>query len=261
MSRSTSKYTADTSPDVWEELKAFSNARIALGHVGNSIPLKEVLQLKLAHAYAKDAIYTPLDVIGLQEDLKVFNYPIFHLKTKVKNRDEYLRRPDLGKELDAKSISILNENTKDFDIVFVITDGLSATAVNSQIKVLLETILDALDLKDTIAIALVEQGRVAIGDPIASLLKARFSVVCIGERPGLSSPKSMGIYTTYNPTIGTTDERRNCISNVHAEGLQTTVAAKMLHYLLTKSIENEISGVNLKLNMNQILNFSRNFIK
>lgn len=235
--------------DSWSELKIHSKARIALGHVGGSLPLREVLAFRLACAEAKDAIYSELQTTKLGDDVATLGVPVFKLSTRVNNRDEYLARPDLGRRLCEQDIERLQSAKQRFDIVFVITDGLSAKAVNTNSVALLSEIIPALKSRFNLAVALVEQGRVAVGDDVGELLQARFSVVLVGERPGLSVPDSMGIYTTYNPRLGLTDERRNCISNIHAHGLSLKGAASILNFLLEQSFEKKISGVSLKMSL------------
>ncbi|SOE23391.1 Ethanolamine ammonia-lyase light chain [Spirosomataceae bacterium TFI 002] len=232
--------------DPWYKMKQFTNARISLGNVGSGMPLNEVLAFKLAHAKAKDAIFTALDIGLFRQKSKDLGLDLVEYKSQIVDRAQYLKRPDLGKKI-AKEVR-LSKNKKT-QIVFVITDGLSASAVNKNAPKLLENILPSLTNKYQVSLALVELGRVAIGDPIAELYDADFVAVFIGERPGLSSPESMGIYTTYNPQIGFTDEKRNCISNIHKNGLQVTEAAKMLNYLIEESFRLKLSGVGLKLNL------------
>lgn len=239
--------------DNWENLKSFTNARIAPGSVGVSLPLKEVLDFKLAHANAKDSIYSELNFEVLGNELEKFNLPVFTLQSKVTNREEYLKRPDLGRKLNCESKEILQNANENFDVVFLLTDGLSAEAVNKHSINLLEIILPQTTEKYKTVIALVKYGRVAIGDETGSLLNAKFNAVLIGERPGLSSPDSMGIYTTYNPQPGLTDERRNCISNVHKNGLSYRDAASIFNYLIEQSFAKQISGVNLKVEIGKLI--------
>ena len=231
--------------DPWTSLKAHTHARIALGNVGGSLPTQEVLNFKLAHAEAKDAIFIPLNISELTQNIAYFLLPLFTMKSKIENRNEYLKRPDLGRRLDKQSVELLNKNTAPFDLIFVIADGLSAEAVNVHAVRLIQEILPDLKEKYKIGMVLVEQGRVAIADEIGELLNAKMTVIFIGERPGLSSPQSMGIYTTFAPKIGLTDERRNCISNIHPNGLSYELAAQQLISLINQSFALKYSGVNL----------------
>jgi ethanolamine ammonia-lyase small subunit len=237
-------------PQQLSALREFTAARIAIGRTGNSIPLKQSMEFKLAHAHARDAVYSILDIDGLFTRLKVFGFPILHLHSQAANRHKYLKRPDLGRLLNDDYKEQLNGNIANPDIAIIIVDGLSAEAVNgnaySLLKILIPKLLDA---KLTIGpICLVEQGRVAIGDDIASGLKARFSILLIGERPGLSAADSMGAYLTYNPQPGLTDESRNCISNIRKHGLSYKHAADKIFYLVSESFRRKLSGVGLKDN-------------
>jgi ethanolamine ammonia-lyase small subunit len=166
----------------------------------------------------------------------------------------YIQRPDLGRHIDETSSILLKENTKGFDVVLVIADGLSATAMQLHAIPFIQRIIPLLQKAGcTIApIIIASQARVAIGDAIGSILQCKVSVVLIGERPGLSVCDSMGIYTTYQPAIGLTDERRNCISNIHTNGLDYDTAAQKAMFLIENSIALKISGVHLKENTGSI---------
>ena len=234
--------------DSWQALKAFTAARIALGRTGSSIPLKETLQFKLAHAHARDAVYSTLNETELVNGLQQFNLPIHVLHSQATNRHEYLQRPDLGRLLTDLSTGHLKDGTTGFDVTLILADGLSATAINHHAVPLLQLLIPLLHQANfsLSPINIVHQGRVAIGDEIGSLLQAKISLVLIGERPGLSSPDSMGAYLTYQPTIGLTDEKRNCISNIRTEGLNYHTAALKIFYLIKESLRLKISGVALK---------------
>jgi len=237
-------------PDRWQKLKTFTKARVALGNVGTGLPLSEVLALKHAHALAKDAIVAALDLEALEKKSKEHQISCQIFKSQVRDRLDYLKRPDLGRKL-AGSNGI--DHFEKVTILFVITDGLSATAVNKNAFMVLDGVLADLKQNYSLAIALVEQGRVAIGDEVAELYQADFVAVFIGERPGLSSPESMGIYTTYHPKLGLTDERRNCISNIHADGLSGDQASVLLRYLIDRSFALKRSGIDLKIEIGDIL--------
>lgn len=238
--------------DNWSFLKNFTKARIALGNVGGALPLNEVLDFRLAHAKAKDAIFSELAVQELLEKLTALGLSPLILQSNIENRNQYLTRPDLGRSLNTASSAILKEQTTEPDLVFILVDGLSANAVNNHALAILERILPLLKTHFTYQVVLVKQGRVAIGDEVGELLKAKFTALFIGERPGLSSPQSMGIYTTYAPQKGLTDERRNCISNIHTDGLSYEMATQILFYLIEQSFLRKISGVEVKVNLNEL---------
>lgn len=240
--------------DPSELLKIQTNARIGLGNVGGTLPTQQVLNLNLDHARAKDAVFSPLNIENLQTQLSTFGLVLFLLKSRAENKIEYLKRPDFGRKLHHNFVEILINCEEKPDIVLVITNGLSAEAVNDQTFELLNLIIPEWKKKHKLALALVENGRVAIADEIGELLNAKFSAIFIGERPGLSSPKSMGIYTTFHPKIGLTDESRNCISNIHKEGLSISQSAQILNYFMEESFKNSYSGFNLKLELGKIEN-------
>lgn len=235
-------------------LKEFTAARIAIGRSGVSIPTKQSLQFNLAHAHARDAVYSELDNDGLTDNLKQFGLPVLHLHSKAGNRAEYLQRPDLGRKLKKSSTNLLKENTGEYDVVIIIADGLSATAVNEHTKGVLQVLISLLfGAKLKLApICLVEQGRVAVGDKVAHLLNAKLSIMLIGERPGLSAADSLGAYLTYNPQPGLTDESRNCISNIRSKGLPAKLAGEKIFYLVQEAFRLKLSGVGLKDNQGLI---------
>lgn len=240
-------------PDPWASLKAFTPARIALGRTGTAIPLQEVLQFRMAHAHARDAVYSLLDTDTLLTQLQNLQLPGNLLHSQAADRHEYLQRPDKGRKLNAASIDLLTSlagGPSQQSVSIVLADGLSATATNSHALLLLELLLPMLQQAaiPLTPLSIVQQARVAIGDEIGSLLKAELVVVLIGERPGLSSPDSLGIYLTYRPQPGLTDEARNCISNIRPEGLSYQAAATKLFYLIRESFRLQLSGISLKDN-------------
>ena len=236
--------------DSWESLKAFTAARIALGRVGNSIPTAESLEFKLAHAHARDAVYSVLDVEGLAIQLKALDLPVLHLQSKADNRQVYLQRPDLGRLPDEASLALVQENLLTYDICILLADGLSATAINTNAIPLLNALIPLFKgMKYRLSpLCLVQQARVAIADPIAHGLQAQLSLILIGERPGLSAADSIGAYLTYHPEPGLTDESRNCVSNIREGGLSFALAAEKIFYLVQEAFKRELSGVALKDN-------------
>jgi ethanolamine ammonia-lyase small subunit len=233
--------------DDWAELRKHTKARIALGHAGGSLPGREVLALQLAHANAKDAIDAPLDSDGICAALADFKLPVLRVESQAVDRAAYLQRPDLGGQLAPQAAELLRDSGVTCDVLFVIADGLSPQGVNLHAVPLLEQLLPALAGEQRVTLVIAEQARVAIADPIAEALGARFSAILIGERPGLSSPNSLGVYTTFAPKIGTTNERRNCISNIHQHGLSYVEAARQVLALHRASLAQQCSGVALKL--------------
>jgi ethanolamine ammonia-lyase small subunit len=267
-------------------LRSLTDARIALGRSGVSLPTQPHLAFQLAHAQARDAVHLALDVPTLQAALGALSASgtsgtsggaaaagseALALQSAAADRDAYLQRPDLGRRLSADSREALlarlsaderalvaldaatpgtpdSAAQRQHDIAFVVADGLSALAIGTHAVPFLQTVLPMLQSDGwTVApLSVVSQGRVAVADEVGQLLRARLVVILIGERPGLSSPDSMGLYLTWMPRVGLTDASRNCISNVRPAGLPLDEAARKLHYLLSEARQRQISGVALK---------------
>jgi ethanolamine ammonia-lyase small subunit len=236
--------------DSWHKLKQFTPARIALGRAGMSLPTQAYLDFQLAHALARDAVNIPLDFSSLRQRLVLQGYQSLTLQSLAENQSVYLQRPDLGRLLNASAIACLQHNrSKSFDAVVVVADGLSSTAIDHHAVPFLSVLLPELQKKDyrLPPVCLVEHGRVALGDVIAEHYAARHCIILIGERPGLSSPDSMGIYFTYQARSSiSTDADRNCISNIHNNGLSYEQALKKLLFLIDEAEKLQLSGVNLK---------------
>ena len=230
----------------WEALRRFTDARIALGRAGSSVPTAPLLAFNLAHAQARDAVHRPLDVSALHETLTSKGFQTATVRSAAPARDVYLRRPDLGRILSDESAKSLESQAKDADLVFVIADGLSSNAASMHAVPLIERTLARLDGWRVGPVVIATQARVALGDGIGSILKARIVAMLIGERPGLSSPASLGVYVTYDPVQGRSDAERNCISNVRPEGLNYDAAAFKLAYLLNEARARKLTGVDLK---------------
>jgi len=233
------------------QLRNFTSARVGLGAAGVSLPTREVLAFQLAHARARDAVHAELDIPALARELGDF----VTAHSEAHDRATYLRRPDLGRRLDTESRRRVQEKSGHFDVAFVIADGLSAQAVQRHAPRILELALPELNAAAwrIAPLVVVQQGRVAIGDEIGQLLGADLAVVLIGERPGLSSPESLGIYLTWEPRAGRTDAERNCISNIHADGLSYPAALQRLVFLLTESRRRCLSGVRLREESNALV--------
>lgn len=232
----------------WQELRQFTSARIALGCAGNSLPTAELLRLGLAHAQARDVVHLPLNAAALEESLQTVTWSTLRVHSRAPDRATYLLRPDLGQRLtDASAASLSEQVSKGFDVLFVVSDGLSPLAVQTHALPLLQTAKPLLPKTWSVGpVVIAEQSRVALGDEIGELLRARAVIVIIGERPGLSSLDSLGIYLTFGPKIGRTDAERNCISNIRPEGFPYPAAAKKLVWLLKEVHRLQLSGIALK---------------
>lgn len=233
----------------WETLRQFTAARIALGRTGSSLPTDELLRFGLAHAQARDAVHQPFDSQSLEPELFALGLDTLTVASAAPDRATYLCRPDLGRKLSEQSRQALQRLTPEpADVVLVIADGLSSKAVHRQAVPLIAALLPylrTLELKIG-PVVLAHQSRVGLGDDIAQAMKARAVAILIGERPGLSSPDSLGIYMTWEPHTKRLESERNCISNVRPEGLNYPQAAFKLAWLLEQSFQRKLSGVNLK---------------
>lgn len=235
--------------DPWQALKQFTSARIALGRTGSSLPTKEILNFGYAHAMARDAVHIALDITPLETDLHTLGLHSLVVRSSAADRHTYLLRPDLGRRLDDASRTLLQKYpvSKPIDLLLVVGDGLSSMAVTRNAAPLIEEIIQQVPDDWNIGpIVIATQSRVALGDDIGALLKARMVAILIGERPGLSSPDSLGIYLTYNPNPGCTDADRNCISNIRPEGLGYKAAARKLVWLCKQAVRIKATGVVLK---------------
>jgi ethanolamine ammonia-lyase small subunit len=235
-------------PDPWADLRRHTPARIGLGRSGVALPTAEVLRLAAAHALARDAVHVALDVATLESQLHSDGWRCLNVSSRAASRDEYLRRPDLGRRLlPADATRLQDLAAGDVDLAIVLGDGLSAVAVQRHAPPLLAALRAALGDSLTLApLVIATQARVALADEIGSLLQARVALVLLGERPGLSSPDSLGAYLTHAPAVGRTDAERNCVSNIRPEGLPSDRAAQRIAWLLREALRRRISGVALK---------------
>jgi ethanolamine ammonia-lyase small subunit len=235
--------------DLWKNLAPITQARIALGRAGASLPTREVLNFSLDHARARDAVHAPFDRNKIASEAHNLGFETLFAESAAPDRAAYLRRPDWGRSLSPASQALLADRKNAVcDLAIVVADGLSATAVHSQTQPLLAA------FKPYIAragwrvapIVIANQARVALGDEIGQRLKARVAIVLVGERPGLSSPDSLGIYVTFDPKPGRNDGERNCISNVRNDGLKHVLAAFKLAWLVDEALKRRLTGVALK---------------
>ncbi|MFZ6041910.1 ethanolamine ammonia-lyase subunit EutC [Vibrio natriegens] len=246
----------------WDKLREFTSARIALGRSGNSVPTDELLSFQLDHAQAMDAVHCTLNVDSLVAQLsdsysilKQTLEPPVVVTSKVTDRFMYLQRPDLGRQLDEASWNTLEaigkEHNTELDLAIVIADGLSSVAIQNHALPVISRLVSLMSGDEEhqwnlAPIAIVKQGRVAVGDDVGECFNAKAVLVLIGERPGLTSPDSMGMYLTWGAKRGSKDSGRNCISNVRPQGLNYDDACQRAFYLLKEARRLQLSGVNLK---------------
>jgi ethanolamine ammonia-lyase small subunit len=230
------------------DLKRFTMARVGLGRTGNSLSTRELLDFQLAHARARDAVHGPFDPYALAAEIEAGGQSAIIVNSAAHSRHEYLRRPDLGRVPDPQARQSMQKIAGPFDVVFIVADGLSPLAVQTQAAPLLREATARLDPSGwhIAPVIVAVQGRVALGDEIGSIVQASLAVILIGERPGLSSFDSMGVYLTWSPKPGRTDAERNCISNIRPEGLSIGAAAELLSLLMRDSRGRRLSGVALK---------------
>jgi ethanolamine ammonia-lyase small subunit len=224
-------------------------ARVGLGRAGAGLPTEALLDFTLDHARARDAVHAAFDVPRLAASFAALGLDPVQVSSRAPDRRDYLRRPDLGRMLDAGSHALLaGRASGPCDLALVVADGLSPTAVNLHAAGVTGQLLARLK-ESGIAIghvAIASGARVALGDEIGEILQARMVAVLIGERPGLSAPDSLGAYLTYAPRVGRTDAERNCVSNIHSSGLGSAEAAFKIGWLIGRALARRISGVALK---------------
>jgi ethanolamine ammonia-lyase small subunit len=242
--------------DPWTDLRRLTAARIGLARSGASLATPSLLEFRLAHARARDAVYAPLDQTRLSADLSALGLPVVTVASAVRDRAQYLMRPDLGRQLAPEATATLAPHAKGgHHVALVIVDGLSARAVERHAPPLLATLLPRLrtDAWRIAPLTIVRQGRVAIGDAVAQHLRARMVVILIGERPGLTAPDSLGAYLTWQPHPQTKDADRNCISNIRPEGIGPAHAAAKVFHLMHAMRARQLSGVALKDETDRLL--------
>ncbi len=231
------------------DLRHLTPARVGLGRAGAGLPTKALLEFTLDHARARDAVHASFDVAAVISGLGELGLAAFDVRSRVRDRSEYLRRPDLGRALDQASQRLLaSKSGNPCRLAVVVGDGLSPTAVNAHAVRLVRSLIaqlavDGIEIGQTVVAS---GARVALGDEIGSILEARMMVMLIGERPGLSASDSLGAYLTFAPRPGLTDAERNCVSNIHGAGLSYDEAAFRIAWLVREGLAREVTGVALK---------------
>ncbi len=229
------------------DLRELTQARVLLGRFGAGLPTRAVQSFQLDHARARQAVWSEVDRTALRLELSDLTVPVADVESMAENREVFVRRPDLGRRLSPKVMHRLEALPQQRDVVIALADGLSASAVTINGALLTRAVVKRLDeAKISVgSVILAAQARVALADPIGEQLKARVSIMLIGERPGLSAADSLGAYLTYRPETGTPDSRRNCISNIRNGGLAIADAADAIVALVITMLKTGVSGVGL----------------
>ena len=240
-------------PDPWQQLRRLTTARIALGRTGGSLPTRELLDFRLAHARARDAVHAPFAAAGFADQLRVLNTEVICIESAAATQMDFLRRPDLGRKLSNSGGARLTayaaaQAGESYDLAIIISDGLSSHAATEHAPILLAELMplarrSGWKLAPLIVAA---HGRVALQDEVGALLRVRLTLMLLGERPGLGAVDSLGAYFTFAPRPGLTDAARNCVSNIRAGGFSPKDAANKLHDLIAQSLRRSLSGVELK---------------
>lgn len=238
-----------TSEGPWTALRRFTDARIGLGRAGSALPIREVLKFAMAHAQARDAVTRPLDWAPIEAVLAALQLNSVRIESAASDRDTYLRRPDLGRRLSSEARARLAAMAGPSpDLLILVAYGLSSTGVGANAGAVITALLPLVRKSgwSLAPVLLASQGRVALGDDAGEFIGARAVLVLIGERPGLSSPDSLGAYLTWAPRAGRRDGESNCISNIRRGGLSAEEAAFKAHWLLREAFRRQLTGVSLK---------------
>ena len=229
--------------EVLARMKKKTTARIGVGRAGPRLNTRTMLTLRADHAKARDAVF--LDVPGeLIEKLGLFT-----VQTKCAEKNQFLTRPDLGRQLSEEGARAVKERcAPNPDVQVFLADGLSSTAVEANAETILGLLLDALkDRGLTVGTPFfVRFGRVAVEDQVAELVGAKVVCVLIGERPGLGSAESMSAYIAYNARVGMPEARRTVVSNIHKDGISAAEAGAYIAELIEKIYHAKASGVELQ---------------
>jgi ethanolamine ammonia-lyase small subunit len=239
--------------DPWEHLRALTRARIALGRAGGSLPTAELLGFSAAHAAARDAVWSALDLDALERALAPAGLPVLRVRSQAPDRATYLQRPDLGRRLDPADEAALRAARPagaeaGCDVALILADGLSATATQRHGPALVTALAPRLVARGLRLgpVVLASQARVALEDPAGAALGARAALILLGERPGLGAADSLGGYLVFGPRPERTDAERNCVSSIRPDGVPIAAAAELLAWLLCEALRRSLSGVELK---------------
>lgn len=241
---------ANLSADPWAALRRFTPARLAMGRAGGSLRTVNLLDFRLAHARARDAVHAPFhpDVVRAQLDAAGFAHA--DVQTPVADKLDYLLHPERGRLLTDASTAFLKARAADWgprDVVVVISDGLSAVAAEEHAVDVAKGLRDELgDAFSFYPVVVAPFGRVKVADAVSDALGAQMAIILLGERPGLGAKDSLSAYFTYKARNSSVDSDRNCVSNIRPGGMPVPWAVRKLAVLMRESFRLKLSGTGLK---------------
>jgi len=236
-------------PDLVRRIRARTPARLLAGRAGAAYRTETELELRKAHAAARDSVRAELNLESTFETAFIREWGLFDAYTEAADKDEYLLRPDLGRRFSAASrTEILQRCSSGNDLQIVIGDGLSVAAICAQVPLLLPLLRQESRARgwSTGQTFVIHHCRVGILNEIGELLNPAVAVLLIGERPGLATAESLSAYMAYRPRQRHTDADRNLISNIHSRGVSTSEAAIRILNLAARMISARLSGSTLR---------------
>ena len=236
-------------PEIIQKIRARTPARLLNGRAGTSYRTQTQMELREAHAAARDAVRTELRLEDIFDSAMIDKWGLFVVSTRAANKNEYLLRPDLGREFTPGSAAEIARRCPARPAMqIVLGDGLSVTAVRVQVPQLLPLLLEGASARGWSIgqLFLVRYCRVGILNAIGNLLQPNLAIMLIGERPGLATAESLSAYMAYRPQTGHTDAQRNLISNIHARGVGPQEAATRILNLSARMMALQMSGFNVR---------------
>ena len=230
-------------PEALDRIVSRSPSRLGVGRAGPRPTTETLLRFREDHGLARDAVTSRVD------DALIEALDLVRIRTLVEDHEQYLARPDLGRDVSEETAEYLREHCRlGPDVQVICSDGLSSTAIEANLPDLLPALLDGLAARglDVGTPVFVEYGRVDVMDAIGEELDADACVILIGERPGLRTAESLSAYAVYGPERGTPTARKSVISNVHDGGLPPAEAGAAVADLLAEMCEQEASGLDLR---------------
>ena len=235
--------------EIVKKVRAQTPARLLAGRSGAAYRTNTQLELREAHAAARDAVRAELNLSAdLGEDF-ARKWNLFEVCSQAVTKDEYLLRPDLGRHFNAASRATVSKRSNtERDLQIVIGDGLSATAIAKQVPQLLPLLYEGAKAHEWSIgeIFVIRHCRVGILNEIGELLVPKVAILLIGERPGLATSESLSAYMAFEPKLSDTDANRNLISNIHARGVSTEQAAQRILQLADSMVKAHQSGCQLR---------------